>query len=146
MQSSDMIRKDSAALCGEYSKGTRTTVESSIFTTEQFSAVLRRVQNRNEARIQRDPTPWVLPSAETIYLRGKLTSEYISEELNAEWIRCAPMGSTKPKPIFTGGLSCAAFTEEETIKLENYAQPHKPFRFTPDLSFPFLVCEAKTGV
>lgn len=54
------------------------------------------------------------------------------------------MGSTRHKPDFTAGLLPTAFTEKEISKLENYAQSTKPFRFTPDLSFPFLVCEAKT--
>ena len=129
----------------KYLNGNHMTAESSIFTAEQFSEVLKRVQNLNEARIQRDVTPWVVPSAETLFLRGKLKIDYIGEELNAEWIRCTTMGSTRPKPDFTGGLLPTAFTEEEISKLENYAQPTKPFRFTPYLSFPFLVCEAKTG-
>lgn len=145
MQTSNLIRTESEAFCAKYLTGNRKTVESSIFTAEQFSEVLKRVQNLNEARIQRDVAPWVVPSAETLFLRGKLKIGYIGEELNAEWIRCATMGSTRPKPDFTGGLLPIAFTEEEISKLENYAQPTKPFRFTPYLSFPFLVCEAKTG-
>lgn len=145
MQTSNLIRKGSEAFCEKYLEGNRKTVESSIFTAEQFSEVLKRVQNLNEARIQRDVAPWVVPSAETLFLRGKLKIGYIGEELNAEWIRCATMGSTRPKPDFTVGLLPTAFTEEEIGKLENYAQPTKPFRFTPYLSFPFLVCEAKTG-
>ena len=145
MQTSNLIRTESEAFCEKYLEGNRKTVESSIFTAEQFSEVLKRVQNLNEARIQRDVAPWVVPSAETLFLRGKLKIGYIGEELNAEWIRCATMGSTRPKPDFTVGLLPTAFTEGEISKLENYAQPTKPFRFTPYLSFPFLVCEAKTG-
>ena len=145
MQTSNLIRKNSETLCEKYLEGNRKTVESSIFTAGQFSEVLKRVQNLNEARIQRDVTPWVVPSAETLFLCGKLKIDYIGEELNAEWVRCATMGSTRPKPDFTGGLLPTAYTEEEISKLENYAQPTKPFRFTPNLSFPFLVCEAKSG-
>lgn len=145
MVSSNEIRKNSVGLCEEFLTGNHQTAESSIFTADQFSKVLKRVQNLNEARIQRDVTPWVVPSAETLFFRGKLKIDYIGEELNAEWIRCATMGSTRPKPDFTGGLLPTAFTKEEISKLENYAQPTKPFRFTPDLSFPFLVCEVKTG-
>ncbi|MCJ1349952.1 hypothetical protein MMC31_008195 [Peltigera leucophlebia] len=145
MAASTLISKTSEELCERFLEGNHMATESSIFTGQQFSKVLERVQNLNEARIQRDVTPWVVPSAETLFLRGKLKIDYIGEELNAEWIRCATMGSTRPKPDFTGGLLLTAFTEEEISKLENYAQPTKPFRFTPNLSFPFLVCEVKTG-
>ncbi|KAL9127165.1 MAG: hypothetical protein Q9217_003898 [Psora testacea] len=145
MENSKLIQKDSKSLCEEYLKGDRTTVKSSIFTAEEFSKVLERVRNSNEARITRDVTPWIVPSAEVLFFRDELKLNYIGDELNAEWIRCATMGGTRPKPDYTAGLLQIAFTEEEINKLENYAQPARPFRFTPELSFPFLMCEAKTG-
>jgi hypothetical protein len=69
----------------------------------------------------------------------------ISKELDAEWIKVATMGSTRPKPDYTVGLLRNSFTEEEIKTLENYVTPTQPFHFTPELCFPFLVCEAKTG-
>ena len=145
MENSKLIQKDSKSLCKEYLKGDRTTVKSSVFTAEEFSKVLERVRNSNEARITRDVTPWIVPSAEVLCFCDELKLDYIGDELNAEWIRCATMGGKKPKPDYIAGLLQAAFTEEEINKLENYARPDRPFRFTPELSFPFLMCEAKTG-
>lgn len=84
MRASNLIRTESEAFCEKYLEGNRKTVESSIFTAEQFSEVLKRVQSLNEARIQRDVAPWVVPSAETLFLRGKLKIGYIGEELNTE--------------------------------------------------------------
>ncbi|KAK6442642.1 Aquaporin-1 [Oleoguttula sp. CCFEE 5521] len=55
------------------------------------------------------------------------------------------MGLSKPKPDFTVGLRRSAFRNEEFEKLENYGTPQNPFYFTPDLSLPFLIFEAKTG-
>ncbi|KAK1034964.1 hypothetical protein LTR74_018894, partial [Friedmanniomyces endolithicus] len=55
------------------------------------------------------------------------------------------MGVSSPKPDFTVGLRRTAFQDDELRKLENYATPQGPFYFTPDLCFPFLMCEAKTG-
>ncbi|MCJ1449060.1 MAG: hypothetical protein MMC23_009579 [Stictis urceolatum] len=55
------------------------------------------------------------------------------------------MGITRPKPDYTAGLQRKAFTKDEIQMLENYASPLRPFLFTPELSFPFLVCEAKNG-
>ena len=145
METSNLIQKDSKSLCQEYLKGDRTAVKSSVFTAEQFSKVLERVQNLNEARITRDVTSWVVPSAEVLFFRDELKLDYIGDELNVNWTRCAPMGGKRPKPDYTAGLLQTAFTEEEINKLENYARPTRPFRFTPELSFPFLICEAKTG-
>ncbi|KAK0361470.1 hypothetical protein LTS02_017603 [Friedmanniomyces endolithicus] len=55
------------------------------------------------------------------------------------------MGASKPKPDFAVGLQRSAFEDGELSKLENYSTPQGPFLFTPNLSFPFLICEAKTG-
>jgi hypothetical protein len=145
MESSSLIDKDSKILCEEYLKGKHKTVKTSIFTSTEFDRVLDRVRNLNEARIQRDITPWVVPAAEALIIRGELRNDWIGEELNSEWGRCATFGSTTPKPDYTAGLRRESFTEEEVEKLENYATATRPFHFTPTLCFPFLICEAKTG-
>lgn len=145
MQSSNLIRKESKTLCDSYLKIKWRNIRSSIFSGKEFARVLDRVQNLNEARIQRDITPWVVPSAEILYFRGEHNLNWIGEELDTEWIKCVAMGSTKPKPDYTAGLQRKAFTEEEIEKLENYATPIRPFYFTPNLCFPFLICEAKSG-
>ncbi|KAK0302215.1 hypothetical protein LTR82_017950 [Friedmanniomyces endolithicus] len=107
--------------------------------------VLERIHGLNEARLQRDVTPWVVPSAENLFFSGCTALDYIGEEIQAEWIRCQPMGVSRPKPDFAVGLRRLAFREDELRKLENYATAETPFNFTPDLCFPFLVCEVKTG-
>jgi hypothetical protein len=144
-ESSNLVQTKSPDLCDEFLRETRKIVKSSIFNSREFSKVLDRVRNRTEARVQRDITPWVVPSVETLFFRGEHRLDWIGEELDAEWIRCTTMGSTRPKPDYTAGLLSSAFTDEEIKKLENYANPDNPFRFTPELSFPFLICEAKTG-
>lgn len=67
------------------------------------------------------------------------------EEIGAEWIRCATMGSTRPKPDYAVGLSRKVFSKSEREKLDNYVTIDRPFYFTPELCFPFLVCEVKTA-
>jgi len=90
-------------------------------------------------------TPWLVPSAEHLYFSGCAELGYIGEEIQAEWVRCESMGASKPKPDFAVGLQRSAFEDGELSKLENYSTPQGPFLFTPNLSFPFLICEAKTG-
>ena len=57
-----------------------------------------RVQFRNESRIQRD-TSLVVPLAENLFLGSELDQDYIADEMNAEWTRCATMGAVDPSPI-----------------------------------------------
>ncbi|KAI9777639.1 MAG: hypothetical protein M1835_005190 [Candelina submexicana] len=145
MESSNLIQKDSKSLCQEYLKGNRKTVKTSVFTAKEFAEVLIRVRELNEPRIVRDVTPWIVPSAEVLWFRNELKLDYIGDALSVEWTPCATMGGKKPKPDYIAALRSSAYTKEEIDKLENYAQPKRPFRFTPELSYPFLMCEGKPG-
>ena len=55
------------------------------------------------------------------------------------------MGSTGPKPDYVAGLRRKAFSKDIFEKLQDYATPFRPFLFTPDICYPFLIAEAKTG-
>ncbi|KAK3669118.1 hypothetical protein LTR78_011016 [Recurvomyces mirabilis] len=89
--------------------------------------------------------PWVVPSAENLHFSGVIDRDYIGEEVDTEWIRCQTMGSSRSKPDFAAGLKISAFSGEEDTKLQNYCTAQRPYVFTPDLAFPFLICKAKTG-
>ncbi|KAI9888820.1 MAG: hypothetical protein M1814_006223 [Vezdaea aestivalis] len=138
--------EENKILCNNLRKGDLKPNEFPSYHLDDVDQILERIQNLNEARLQRDITPWVVPSAENLNFRGDLEIDYIGEEVQAEWIRCATMGSTKPRPDYVAGLQRKAFTKTEIEKLQNYTTIERPFLFTPNLSFPFLICEAKTGL
>jgi len=54
------------------------------------------------------------------------------------------MGSTRPKPDLTVGLSLNDFTEEETQKLKAHSSLGRPSFVTSNLCYPFIMAEAKT--
>ena len=145
MKASALIQRTSKDLCSSFLEGHRTPGQYPCYPPEQIPNVLERVHVLNEARLQRDIMPWVVPSVENLFFSGEITLDYINEEIQAEWTRCATMGGTRPKPDYTAGLSRTAFTKEEIGKLQNYTSLERPFLFTPNLCFPFLMCEAKTG-
>ncbi len=145
MTASNHIQQSSKDLCLSFLDGDQTPRQFPCYPPNQIANVLARVQPLNEARLYRDITPWVVPSAENLHYSGETVPDYIGEELQADWTRCATMGETRPKPDYTAGLLRKAFTQEEIDKLENYASFERPWLFTPNLCFPFLMCEAKTG-
>jgi len=146
MKSSSLIQKSSKDLCHDLMKGDRQPTQHSPFPPEQLLEVLERVQGLNEARVQRDITPWVVPSAEVLFFCGELDANIIGDEVNAEWTRCATICSTRPKPNYVAGLLPSAFTKDEMQKLMNYASPPTPVFFTPELCFPFLIYEVEQGL
>ena len=146
MRASSLIQKSSKDLCISFLDGDRIPSRFPCYPPEQIPDILERIQGLNEARLQRDVTPWVVPSAENLVFSGQTIPDYIGEEIQADWTRCATMGSTRPKPDYTAGLLRSAFTNDEIGKLQNYTSFEKPFFFTPNLCFPFLMCEIKTGL
>ncbi|TKA31858.1 hypothetical protein B0A54_16598 [Friedmanniomyces endolithicus] len=145
MKSSILLHRESKELCNQLLEGNHEPTGCPCYPVEKIDDVLDRIHSLNEARLQRDVTPWVVPSAENLSFSGAAGLECIGEEINTEWVRCQPMGLSRPKPDFAAGLRRSAFRTEELEKLENYSTPQKPFYFTPDICFPFLICEAKTG-
>ncbi|KAL9029276.1 MAG: hypothetical protein Q9180_007048 [Flavoplaca navasiana] len=145
MDLSGELEKSAKERCEGFVEGDRVPSHCPGYSVDQLPAALQRAQNLNEARLCRDITPWVVPSAEHSYWNGDITLDYLVDEVQAEWIGCAPMGSTRPKPDLTIGLSPDDFSEEETRKLENFSSLERPSFFTPSLCYPFLMVEAKTG-
>ena len=115
------------------------------FQPSKFLLVLNRVRTRNETRIFRDITPFIVPSAELLFLEGQDDLEDIAEELNADWKKCDPMGGPAPRPDFAAGIASSAFTDEQIAKLKNHSAWQRPTLFTSNMYFPFLLCEAKSG-
>jgi hypothetical protein len=145
MQASALVRAESKALCEELLIGSYRPRLYPSFPPDKVDLVLGRVQTQNESRLQRDITPLVAPSAENLALCDVPGLDGIGDEVNANWNGCATMGSSQPKPDYAAGFRITAFTKAEMDTLDHYATLDRPVRFTPNLCFPFLMCEAKTG-
>ncbi|KAF4547239.1 Hypothetical protein D9617_51g089030 [Elsinoe fawcettii] len=145
MKTSTRLLKSSKDMCGRYLRESRDIGSYTMVPPNRFMTLLERVAASNEARLRRDVMPWVVPSAENLYLCGEMNQDYIGDAVDADWTRCATMGSTRPKPDYCAGLLPCAYTQSELAALRAYASPQRPVFFTPEMSFPFLMCEVKTG-
>ena len=110
---------------------------------ERLAKVLDRVRYRNEARIVRDVTPVLVPSAELLHIDGFPGLEHATEAINALWEGIATLCGPMPKPDLLIGISPSAFTTEEKEKLKMHHTSHCPNRFPESMYYPFLVCEVK---
>ncbi|MCJ1449618.1 MAG: hypothetical protein MMC23_010140 [Stictis urceolatum] len=145
MKTSTQMQKASKELCTTYLQDNREPTQWSCFPREKIPQVLERIESLSESRIQRDVMPWVVPSAENLFFSEELQEDWIGDEVQTNWSMCQTLGGTRPKPDYTAGLRRKAFTKDEIRKLLNHSAPSQPFLFTPELSFPFLICEAKSG-
>lgn len=119
--------------------------EHSPFKEGSFWMALERVRCKNGARVLRDITPSIAPSAELLYMLGALNLQHLTEEINAEWTKCICLAGPRPKPDFAVGFMSSAFADDEVEKLKYYTASGKATFCTGNLYFPFLVCEVKCG-
>ncbi|KAI9674188.1 MAG: hypothetical protein M1817_002006 [Caeruleum heppii] len=107
----------------------------------------QRLKRWNEAKIVREVSPLLVPSAETLYLRGETHLEHVIDEVNGTWDRCSPLiNGSSTRPDFSVGLKLTAFDKAQITTLLSYVGGlHSKSRFmaTDAMYFPFLIAEVK---
>lgn len=127
----------------------QTVPYDSLFNDNLFKRVCQRVRNKNEARVIRDLSPLLVPSAEILFLRGATTLEHLMETVDKSWLKSIPLvKGPRPQPDFAVGLKSSAFTPEQLKKLQPSIgdwQTTSRLVATDEMFFPFLTSEAKCG-
>ena len=142
------IHKDSEDLCQRLLEKEQPTPTNSIFSDHVFKTACKRLQGKNEARIIKDLTPLIVPSAETLATLGAEHLDIVAESVNEGWNRCVPVTSTRPQPDYAVGFGKAGFSEEQLCKLQPFlggVSDLSYFMATYYMYFPFLACEVKCG-
>ncbi|KAL8994649.1 MAG: hypothetical protein Q9169_005429 [Polycauliona sp. 2 TL-2023] len=123
--------------------------QDSLFRTDIFERVCARVRNKNEARVVRDLTPLLVPSAEISYLRGAVDLKDLIETVDEGWLSAIPLvNGPPPQPDFGVGFKSSAFTSEQLRKLQPSIggwQSTSRIVATDEMYFPFLTAEVKCG-
>ena len=141
--------KECKALCQTLLRTDQTVPHGSLFNDDLFKRVCQRVRNKNEARVIRDLSPLLVPSAEILYLRGATSLEHLIETVDENWIKSIPLvKGPRPQPDFAVGLRSSAFTSEQLRKLQPSIgdwQTTSRLVATDEMYFPFLTAEVKCG-
>ncbi|KAL7790397.1 hypothetical protein V8C37DRAFT_417462 [Trichoderma ceciliae] len=121
-----------------------------LFRDDIFEQTCQSVEDRNEARVLRDITPLVCPSAEILTIYGATHLKCLIESTNAGWSNSDPLTGICPQPDYSVGFRREAFTEDQLAKLSPFigdfiAGDLSLFMATYYMYFPFLSCEAKCG-
>ncbi|KAL8794591.1 MAG: hypothetical protein Q9182_007611 [Xanthomendoza sp. 2 TL-2023] len=130
---------------------TRQTIpKDSLFCDELFEETCEIIRNKNEARIIRDVSELIVPSAEILAVRGAKSLKILAESVNEGWNNSLPLTGTRPQPDFSVGFKREAFTKEQLDKLAPFignfiSGDQSYFMATYYMYFPFLTCEVKCG-
>ncbi|RKU40529.1 hypothetical protein DL546_000368 [Coniochaeta pulveracea] len=149
MDKSDLgIADQSKVLCHKLLDTAQGEPPNSLFRSDIFDSTCRRVGDRNEARVIRDITPWIVPSAEILCTYGASHLRHLIESVNEGWNNSVPLTGTRPQPDYSVGFRRNAFTEDQLTKLSPFigdfiAGDQSFFMATYYMYFPFLTCEVK---
>lgn len=123
--------------------------QDSLFNDVLFRRICQRVRNRNEARVIRDLSPLLVPSAEILFVRGATHLKHLIENVDEGWIKSIPLvKGPRPQPDFSVGLKSTAFTRDQLKKLNPFVgdwQDTSRLVATDEMYFPFLTSEVKCG-
>lgn len=141
--------EDCKSMCQDLLDADQAVPEDSLFNDSLFKRVCQRVRNKNEARVIRDLTPLLVPSAEICYLRGARQLEHLIETVDEGWIKSIPLvKGPPPQPDLAVGFKSSAFTSEQLRKLQPSVgdwQTTSRLVATDEMYFPFLTAEVKCG-
>ncbi|MCJ1462015.1 hypothetical protein MMC07_000615 [Pseudocyphellaria aurata] len=141
----ELVSEESENLCIDLQQITRHTIEPSIFPIRDIRKILNFCRNRNEAIVNRDVTPILIPSITSLYFGGDDSLEHVIDEVNEMWCSQCFLEGPQIKPDLAIGLFSSAFTEEEIFKMNMYATVDNWTRTTTHMYFSFLMCEVKSG-
>ena len=142
----DLVSPDSKATCKELQEIACVGIAPTVYSEAETLEVINLCRNRNEAMVNRDITPLIVPPIKSLYLKdGRENFQYLTDEVNTQWYESWVLAGPRPKPDLAVGFLSTSFTIEETQKLTNYTSFDNLTRPTDELSFPFLMCEVKCG-
>jgi hypothetical protein len=144
------ITDTSKALCKTLLEKEQSVPQESLFRDDLFESSCRNIQNRNGARVIRDISLLIVPSAETFATYGASELGILIESTNEGWSNSMPLTKTRPQPDYAVGFKREAFTRDQLDKLSPFigdfiGGDQSFFMATYYMYFPFLTCEVKCG-
>ncbi|OXV07751.1 hypothetical protein Egran_04486 [Elaphomyces granulatus] len=128
----------------------QTVPSDSLFRDDIFKRTCQNIQDRNEARVIRDISLLIVPSAETLATYGAEHLNNLIDSTNEGWNNSIPLTGTRPQPDYSVGFKREAFTKDQLNKLSPFigdfiAGDQSYFMATYYMYFPFFTCEVKCG-
>ncbi|EKG09482.1 hypothetical protein MPH_13477 [Macrophomina phaseolina MS6] len=145
-------QKKSIDLCGTLLKSEQNVPHDSLFSDEFFEETCEMIQERNEAKVVQDIARLIVPSAQSLSIRGSRHLKILIESVNEAWTKSIPLirNFPHPKPDYSVGFKWSSFTGDQFEKIKSLVgdimdTPGSLYGATYYMYFPFLTCEVKCG-
>lgn len=139
---------ESKRLCQRLLDAQPTVPQDTMFSDEYFEETCETIRNKNEARVIRDISLLIVPSAEALAIRGSQHCRNLIESVNEGWNSSIPLTKPRPQPDYSVGFRREAFTETQLQKLQPFVgdlTDNSYFMGTWYMYFPFFSSEVKCG-
>jgi len=144
----DGVSKESKDICRTLLETKQPVPEDSMFHDDFFEDTCEMIQNRNEAKVVQDIARLIVPSAQSLAVRGAKHLKCLIESVNEGWNNSIPLLGPRPQPDYAVGFKRTAFTENQLSKIKPILgdiMDESFFMATYYMYFPFLTCEVKCG-
>ncbi|KAK6591861.1 hypothetical protein H4I96_12138 [Botrytis cinerea] len=149
MRKSDLgIADTSKTVCQTLLEAEQTIPEDSLFQDDLFEETCEMIQDRNEAKVIQDIARLIVPSAQSLAIRGAERLKPLIESVNEGWNSSIALTKPRPQPDYAVGFKRTAFTENQLKKIQPFIGAFLElslFMGTYYMYFPFLTCEVKCG-
>ncbi|KAK5189113.1 hypothetical protein LTR96_010894 [Exophiala xenobiotica] len=139
---------ESKRLCEQLLDAQPTVPQDTMFSDEYFEETCEAIRNKNEARVIRDISLLIVPSAEALAIRGSQHCRILIESVNEGWNNSIALTKPRPQPDYSVGFRREAFTETQLQKLQPFVgdlTDNSFFMGTWYMYFPFFSSEVKCG-
>lgn len=149
MRKSDLgIADTSKTVCRTLLEAEQIVPEDSLFQDDLFDETCEMIQDRNEAKVIQDIARLIVPSAQSLAIRGAKCLGALIESVNEGWDNSIALTKPRPQPDYAVGFKRTAFTEDQLKKIQPFIGGFSEmslFIGTYYMYFPFLTCEVKCG-
>ncbi|EAW12599.1 uncharacterized protein ACLA_010250 [Aspergillus clavatus NRRL 1] len=136
---------DDVDLCKRLLDPSVDTPHGSLFDDEYIKAFHDILQNRSEARLLVDLHPYLMPSAENLFIKGRADLKNVIDGYNDPWLKTEPIYGPKPQPDHAQGLKWSIFSASQRRKLGIKPDEKSFYAVREDMYFPYLTAEIKCG-
>jgi hypothetical protein len=111
---------ESKRLCQQLLDAQPSVPQDTMFCDEYVEETCEAIRNKNEARVIRDISLLIVPSAEVRSIRGSQHSRILIESVNEGWNNSIPFTKPRPQPDHSAGFRREAFTETQLQQLQPF--------------------------
>jgi len=138
----------SKIICRTLLEAEQMVPEDSLFEDDIFDETCEMIQDRNEAKVIQDIARLIVPSAQSLAIRGASRLKTLIESVNEGWDKSIALTKPRPQPDYAVGFKRTAFTEDQLKRILPFVGGFSElslFMGTYYMYFPFLTCEVKCG-